>query len=118
VQHDFVAATQTSPALQLHDSVPPHPSGALPQAKPMVAQVFGVQPQTPATPEPPHVSAPLHVQLTLPPQPSAKEPHSPLKSVVQVFGLQHVLPEHTDPVAQVQDREPPHPSAYEPHAPG
>jgi hypothetical protein len=60
-------------------SVPPQPSGGVPQVAPSAAQDVGTHGPIPhrfGIPPPPHVSDPVHApQVSVPPQPSATVPH-------------------------------------------
>jgi hypothetical protein len=61
-----------------HVTVPPHPSGIVPQLLPagQADAVFGVHPHAPGVPPPPHVCGEVHVpQLSVPPHPSSALPH-------------------------------------------
>src|SRR5262249_51068843 len=84
------APPQVSGAMQTPQvSVPPHPSGIVPQFFPRAAQVVGVQtPQTFATPPPPHVCGAAQTpQVSVPPHPSGMVPQF-RPFAAQVVGVQ------------------------------
>src|SRR6185295_16926028 len=69
-------------------SVPPHPSGIVPQFFPCAAHVVGVQPQTFAVPPPPHVCGAVHVpQSSVPLHPFGIVPQS-FPCAAHVVGVQ------------------------------
>ena len=78
------SGTTATHLLLTHDSldphvpqeiVPPHPSPAVPQFKPVAHVVAGVQPHTPLVPLPPQVCGEVQLpQEIAPPQPSGAVP--------------------------------------------
>src|SRR5207253_1765755 len=101
------------------ESMPPHPSGTIPQFLPRPTQVAGVQPHTLAAPPPPQVCGAVQApQFNMPPHPSPIEPQF-LPAATQVVGVQiampHTLLVHIWPIGQVPHATvPPHPSEIEP----
>ena len=97
-------------------SVPPQPSGMVPQLSPVGHLVIGVQPQTLAVPPPPQVAGDEH-------EPHVTRPPHPLETVPQLspggqvnLGVQpQMFPPQGLPTGQVpQDTVPPHPSGTVP----
>ena len=101
------APAQVSGAVQVpQSSVPPQPSGMLPQFMPRAAHVVGVHPQTFAVPPPPHVCGAVHAgQSRTPPQPSDFCPQSfgPHVPGVQGFGPQVPLLQYGVAPASAQE---------------
>ena len=99
-----------------HETVPPQPSGTVPQLSPAGQVVAGVHPQTLGVPPPPQVCGAVHAgpQETVPPQPSEKLPHiNPCWAQVRGTQPPTHLPvgSQTVPAGQVpQLIVPPHPS--------
>ncbi len=110
---------QVSPLGQLPQlSVPPQPSGMLPQL--LAAQVWGVQVLTTHTLLTQVSLVPQVPQLSVPPQPSGMLPQF-LACAVQLVGVQpplvwHVPLTHDSPTGQVQVIVPPQPSDTGPQA--
>jgi hypothetical protein len=68
-------------------SVMKQPSDSPPQFLPCIAQLVGVQPQTPAMPLPPQVWGAVHMpHISVPPQPSSAVPQF-LPSAAHVVGV-------------------------------
>jgi hypothetical protein len=62
--------------LEPQATMPPQPSGTVPQSFPAGQLVAGLQPQMLSVPPPPHVSNPVQPpQLMKSPQPSDTKPH-------------------------------------------